>query len=72
MSDELTDAQIAILCDVEEHDLSKIAGDKRRDLERLVAEGYVEPPNGDPDARLQLTAKALDFLSKRGAGLNEA
>jgi hypothetical protein len=37
MSDDPTDAQIAVLCDIEEHDLSKITGDKRRDLERLLA-----------------------------------
>jgi hypothetical protein len=72
MSDDLTDTQIAILCDVEEHDLSKIIGDKRRDLERLLVEGYVEPKNGSPGSRLQLTAKGLALLGDRGAGLNEA
>lgn len=72
MQDDLTDTEIAMLCEVEEHDLSKIAGDKRRDLERLLADGYVEPASGRPGSRLQLTAKGLKFLSERGAGLNEA
>jgi hypothetical protein len=39
MSDDLTNAQIALLCDIGEHDLSKLTGDKRRDLERLLSPG---------------------------------
>jgi hypothetical protein len=34
MPDELTDYQIALLCDIEEGDLTKFAGDRKRDLER--------------------------------------
>ncbi len=36
MPDDLSDAQIALLCDIEEHDLSKLIGDKKRDLEQLL------------------------------------
>jgi hypothetical protein len=39
MSDDLTNAQIALLCDIGEHDLSKLTADKRRDLERLLSTG---------------------------------
>ncbi|MGH6979988.1 MAG: hypothetical protein ACREFC_02165 [Stellaceae bacterium] len=61
-----------MLCDIEEHDLSRIVGDKRRDLERLLTEGYVQPAKASSGSRLQLTAKGLQFLGERGAGLNEA
>jgi hypothetical protein len=32
MRDELTDSQIALLCDIEESDLTKFDGDRKRDL----------------------------------------
>jgi hypothetical protein len=70
MSDDLTDDQIALLCDVGEFDPSKQTEDKKRDLERLVSGGYVQPTDGHPAFRL--TAKGTEFLGKRGAGLNEA
>jgi hypothetical protein len=48
MSDYLTNSLIALLCDIGEQALSKLAGDRKRDLERLLSEGYVtadaEPP----------------------------
>jgi hypothetical protein len=72
MPDELSDAQIALLCDIEEHDLSKLIGDKKRDLEQLLLAGYAEPAKGDRASPLKLTAKGMAFLSERGAGLNEA
>ena len=76
MSDDLSNAQIALLCEIEEQDLSKLAGDKKRDLERLVVAGYVEPagqPHGPAHGpALRLTAKGIAFLGARGAGLNEA
>ncbi len=48
MPDELTDYQIALLCDIEEGDLTKFAGDRKRDLERILLEGYVEPTQSHP------------------------
>lgn len=72
MPGDLTPAQIGLLCEVDERDLSKLTGDKKRDLERLVSEGYVAPVASLPGSRFQLTAKGGDFLGKRGVGLNEA
>jgi hypothetical protein len=72
MPDDLSDAQIALLCDIEEHDLSKLIGDKKRDLEQLLLAGYAELRDGHPGSTLKLTAKGMAFLSERGAGLNEA
>ena len=72
MPDELTDYQIALLCDIEEGDLTKFAGDRKCDLERLLSEGYVEPAQSHPGSAFKLTAKGAEFLGLRGAGLNEA
>jgi DNA-binding IclR family transcriptional regulator len=62
----LTDAQVAALCDIAQS--VALAGDRRREIERLVQEGYVA---GD-DGRYRLTPKAEKALSDRGVGLNEA
>ena len=70
MTDDLTDDQIALLCDIGEFDPSKIAEDKKHDLDRLISGGYVEPAGSRP--AFKLTAKGTEFLGKRGAGLNEA
>lgn len=72
MSDDLTDSQIALLCDIEQRDLLNAAGDQKRDLEQLLSEGYVESRQGDPGSPFKLTAKGMEFLGGRGAGLNEA
>jgi hypothetical protein len=73
LSDDLTNSQIALLCDIGEFDLSNFTGDqKRRDLEQLISDGYVEPTESHPRSAFMLTAKGIEFLGKRGAGLNEA
>jgi hypothetical protein len=72
MSDDLTDSQIALICAIEEHDPAQSSSDEKRDLERLIAEGYVQPTAEHPAAAFELTAKAIAFLGERGAGLNEA
>jgi CTP-dependent riboflavin kinase len=72
MPDDLTNSQIALLCDVGEYDLSKATADQKRELERLLSEGYVEPAEGQPGSAFKLTAKGAEFLGERGAGLNEA
>ena len=72
MSDDLTDSQISLLCDLEEHDPAKSSSDAKRDLERLIAGGYVQPTADHPGSAFELTAKAIELLGERGAGLNEA
>jgi hypothetical protein len=75
LSDDLTNSQIALLCDVGEFDLPKLTSDQKRDLERLISGGYVgptEPTESHPRSAFMLTAKGIEFLGKRGAGLNEA
>ena len=73
MSDDLTNSQIALLCDIGEFHLPKLTSDqKRRDLERLISGGYVGPTESHARSAFMLTAKGIEFLGKRGAGLNEA
>jgi hypothetical protein len=72
MSDELTDDQISLLCAIGEANPLELAGDKKRDLERLVSRGYAEPAESNPGSGYRLTARGIAFLGERGAGLNEA
>jgi hypothetical protein len=68
MPDDLTNSQIALLCAIEEHDPANSTDDQKRDLERLVLVGYVQPAG----SAFELTAKGVAFLGELGAGLNEA
>ena len=72
MSDNLTNSQIALLCDIEEDDLLELSGDKKRDLELLLSAGYLEPSESHVGSAFKLTAKGAEFICMRGAGLNEA
>ena len=72
MADDLSNAQIALLCEIEEQEAPTLVGDKKRDLEQLIGAGYVEPTGQPQGPALQLTPKGIAFLGARGAGLNEA
>lgn len=72
MAEELTNDQIALLCDIGDLDLSKLPERRRGDLERLISEGYLEPSYARSASKLKLTAKGMEFLGVRGVGLNEA
>ena len=52
MAEELTDSQIELLCEIEEHDPTTLTGEKGRDLERLPSGGYVTMKSS-PRAGLQ-------------------
>ena len=62
----LTDAQIAILCDIGQ--ASSFDDEKRNEVLNLVVRGYVER-DGD---LFKITPEGQKVLSDRGAGLNEA
>lgn len=69
----LSDDDIALLCDVGGSFPATLGADKMRRLERLIAEGFVEPASAaTAPQKYQLTAKAQKFLGERGVGLNEA
>jgi hypothetical protein len=71
MADELTDSQIELRCEIEEHEQTTLTGDKGRDLERLLSGGYVKRMKSSPGPAFRLTGKGNAFLAERGAGLNE-
>ena len=72
MSDDLTNAQIALLCDIGEFKMLDLTIERKRDLEHLISVGYVAPTEGDAKSAFMRTLKAHEFLSMRGATLNEA
>jgi hypothetical protein len=69
MSNDLTGAQIFLLCKIGEHNFSKLASDKEHNLEWLMSEGYVVATE---DPGFKLTAKGINYLGMIGAGLNES
>jgi hypothetical protein len=66
----VTDEQIAILCDIGQG--SEIDINKALDVERLIAGGMIELSGSELPDRYKLTNKGQQFISERGAGLNEA
>jgi hypothetical protein len=62
----LTDAQIAILCDIGQ--ASSFDEEKKGEVLSLVVRGYVEK-DGD---LFKITPRGAKVLTDRGAGLNEA
>jgi hypothetical protein len=64
----LTDAQIAVLCDVGQ--ASSFDEKKKREVVTLLAQGYLE--KGDKLSPLRLTKMGEKALENRGAGLNES
>ena len=72
MSDDLTNQQIALLCDIGEFKMLDLTIERKRDLEHLISVGYVAPTEGDARSAFKLTLEAHNFLSMRGATLNEA
>jgi len=70
--EDLTNDQIALLCKIEEADPAGVTENTRRDLEKLISAGYVEPKGSRQGSGFKLTAKGIEFLGERGVGLNEA
>lgn len=66
----LSKSQIELLVEIGERDLSEVADDERQCLEQLLAGGYIA--RLESPSRFKLTVKGTNFLSERGAGLNEA
>lgn len=69
LDESLTDDEIAALCDIGEAGFAQLSKNKSRLIEGLMFAGYVELADG---SGVKLTAKATEFLTKRGVGLNES
>ena len=74
MSEELSNDQISLLCDIGDNarPLAHLHDARNSDLQMLVRRGYAELVHDQPTSPYRLTAKGIAFLSERGAGLNEA
>jgi hypothetical protein len=76
-NDNLSDDDVALLCDIGGAGPPKLGNVKAMRLERLIAAGFVErvpaqEQGADAPPRYRLTEKASAALTARGAGLNEA
>jgi hypothetical protein len=71
----LTDFDIALLCDIGSYSPDENEPEKKSQVERLLAGGYVECSHADmaaAGAKFMLTGKAEKILADRGVGLNES
>jgi hypothetical protein len=69
MADDLSDLEIAVLCDLLAGPGANLRAHKRAVLDQLVAKKLVEPVSDDP-AKFQLTDKAHHLLAERGVGIS--
>jgi hypothetical protein len=67
--DDITDLEIAVLCDLLGGPGANLKAHKRTVLDQLVAKGLVEPARDDP-AKFQLSDKAHHLLAQRGVGIS--
>lgn len=74
MPDDLTDTEIAMLCQVGSSSPQQASATQLAVLPRLIEKGFVEI-DSDPalsSERYKLTKKGSDLLTERGVGLNES
>jgi hypothetical protein len=69
MADDLSDLEIAVLCDLLQGPGANLRAHKRAFLDHLVAKGLVEPAKDDP-TKFQLSDKAHHLLAERGVGIS--
>jgi hypothetical protein len=71
--DDISDAEIAVMCDIARVSGLDLDADKQAVLDGLIAKGMVEPTGGSgPGPKFAVTARAQRLLDKRGVGVNEA
>jgi len=69
MTDDLSDLEIAVLCDLLENPGANLKAHKRAVLDQLVAKKLVEPAKDDP-TKFQLSDEARHVLALRGVGVS--
>ena len=69
MTDDLSDLEISVLCDLLENLRANLRAHKKAVLDQLAAKRMVEPAKDDP-TKFQLTDKAQHILAERGVGLS--
>lgn len=73
-NDEPSNSAIALLFEIGEFDADGASAEQKTHLNELISGGYVTvAPDAElPGERYKLTKKAHQFLSERGAGMNES
>jgi hypothetical protein len=69
MTDDLSDLEIAVLCDLLDNSRANLKAHKRAVLDQLIAKRLVEPAKDEP-ARFQLSDEARQILAERGVGIS--
>ena len=69
MTDDLSDFEIAVLCDLLDNPRANLKGHKRAVLDQLVAKELVERAKDEP-TRFQLSNEARRILAERGVGIS--
>jgi hypothetical protein len=69
MADDISDLEIAVLCDLLDNPGANLKAHKKAVLDQLVTKGLVDPTNDEP-AKFQLSDKARHFLAERGVGIS--
>ena len=69
MAEDLTDLEIAVLCDLLEGPHINLKAHRKSLLHQLTTKGLVEPAKSDP-SRFQLSDKAHRILAERGVGMS--
>jgi len=69
MTDDLSDFEIAVLCDLLENPDANLKAHKRAVLDQLVAKKLVEPAKHEP-TKFRLSDKARHILAVRGVGVS--
>ena len=69
MPEDLSDLEIAVLCDLLEGHGANLKSHKKTVLEQLIAKKLVEPAKNDP-TKLQLSDEARHLLEERGVGIS--
>jgi hypothetical protein len=70
MAEDLTDLEIAVLCDLLQGPHVNLKAHKRHVLDQLMEKGLVELAETDVP-RYQLSHKAHHILAERGVGIGE-
>jgi hypothetical protein len=70
MADDLSDEEIALLCDVLEGHGANLNADKTKILDQLIAKGFVVATDQESPEEYKLTSKAQQLLAERGVGLS--
>ena len=69
MTDDLSDLEIAVLCDLLENPRANLKAHKRAVLDQLAARKLIEPAKDEP-AKFQLSDEARHVLAVRGVGVS--